>query len=186
MYNVQAAQQAALGNGSRIRVMFAHPSFLAFHGACAIQGSARSPKLTCNGQFTSDWRFRCQDAELCWFDLAAMIVRIFRMKTIDRLTISSILVKHEGSTSLNLGFENSIPELLGIDGLATATLTLIFLVELLKLITPDLVEARCFIRTEQRPLSVSLDTFHASSNDISDRKEEYCKLTHKRSGIHKA
>jgi hypothetical protein len=73
-----------------------------------------------------------------------------------------ILVDHEGTTSLNLGFHDSIPEFLGRDGLASATFFLVTLVESFEFGTVDLVEVGSLIRAKQRPVTIGLDTLHAT------------------------
>lgn len=70
------------------------------------------------------------------------------------LTIASVLIEHEGVSCLDLSVENSIPQLVSVDRPPSTALAFVTLVELLKLIAPDLVEARRLIGAEQRPLPV--------------------------------
>ena len=52
--------------------------------------------------------------------------------------------------------------LLRFDRLLSLAFPLVPLVQLLELFTPNLSEARGFVRAEQSPLAVRLDTLHAT------------------------
>jgi hypothetical protein len=94
------------------------------------------------------------------------------------LLVAGILVKHEGVASLGLSLKNSIPKLLGLDGL---TATAFFLVSIsqsahtqmtgghggnslfiksIKLVAVNICQARGFIGTEQSPVTVGLNSLH--------------------------
>merc|ERR1719234_1807752 len=81
------------------------------------------------------------------------------------LSVARVLVEHVGSSCLNLRLNNGIPQLLCFDGLLGPALLLIPGVELLKLISPDLVQARAFVGTHERPLTVFLNTLHEEIRD---------------------
>ena len=98
----------------------------------------------------------------CWFDLAEAGCEIRPITVIFVHTIGRVLVQHERTTGLNLSLEDSVPEFLGLNGLTTAALPLIPFVQLLELVTPDLMQAGGFVRAEQSPLAVRLDTLHAT------------------------
>jgi hypothetical protein len=83
------------------------------------------------------------------------------------LPVASILVEHEGVTSLSLGLEDGVPKLLGTNSLATLVLALVAGVELLKLITVDIGKTRALVGAHECPLTVLL---HALHEEIGDPK----------------
>ena len=78
-----------------------------------------------------------------------------------------VLVHHERTSSLDLSFKDSIPELLSRDSLASTAFLLITLIQSLELVAVDLMETRGLIRAEERPFTVSLDALHAAKRLIS-------------------
>src|SRR5438309_1046392 len=88
-------------------------------------------------------------------------MRIFLCKERNRLTICVVLVSHEGSSGLYLRLQDSIPQLLSGNGLASTTFFLVLLIQCLKLLTINFMHAWSLIRAEQRPVCVGLNTPHA-------------------------
>ena len=82
------------------------------------------------------------------------------------LTIGVVLVDHEGSSSLDLRLEDGVPELLGLDRLASTTFLLVSLIELFELFAVHLVKVWGFVRAEQRPVTVGLNTLHAVGTQV--------------------
>ncbi|KAG9533704.1 hypothetical protein KCU93_g71, partial [Aureobasidium melanogenum] len=76
------------------------------------------------------------------------------------LAVASILVQHEGVTSLGLSFENGVPQLLSADGVATTAFALVFLVQSLELVAVNVGQTRTFRGAHQGPGGVLLDTLH--------------------------
>jgi hypothetical protein len=75
-----------------------------------------------------------------------------------------MLVDHERTASLNLRFEDGIPQLLCWDSLTSTTFLLVLLVLLvqsLKLGRGDVMETRRLIRAEEGPFAISLQARHA-------------------------
>ena len=79
------------------------------------------------------------------------------------LTVARVFVQHEGIAGLNLSVEDSVPQLVSINCPAGSAFTLVALIELFKLFTPDFVLTRGLVRAEQRPLPISFDTLHAAA-----------------------
>ena len=77
------------------------------------------------------------------------------------LTICVVLVSHKGSSSLYLRLQDSIPQLLSGNSLASTTFFLVLFIQRLKFLAVNFMHARSLIRAEQRPLCVGLDTLHA-------------------------
>ena len=71
-----------------------------------------------------------------------------------------ILVKHVRSTSLNLGFDYLTPEPPGLNRFSTFSISLIFLIDLLKFITPRCSKTRALIWTHQSPFFIFLNPLH--------------------------
>merc|ERR1719180_715716 len=80
-------------------------------------------------------------------------------------SVASVLVEHVRSSSFNLRLNDGIPQLLCFDGLLGSPLLLVPNVELLKLISPDLVQARAFMGTHERPLTVFFNPLHEEIRD---------------------
>ena len=76
------------------------------------------------------------------------------------LAVAVILVEHVGGSSLNLCVQDGEPQLLGLDGFASLTLTFVLLVEGLEFFSVAVGKARTFIGAHEGPLSIGLDTFH--------------------------
>lgn len=76
------------------------------------------------------------------------------------LSVASILVKHERVSSLSLSFEDGVPKLLGLDGLATLAFLLVLLVESLELVTVNISKTRALVGAHQCPVAVLLNTLH--------------------------
>lgn len=83
----------------------------------------------------------------------------------DALTISGVLVKHERTTGLDLGLQDSVPELLSLDSLPCTTFALVLLVEGLELLAPDLMETRCFVGAEEGPFATGFNSLHEQIGD---------------------
>ena len=58
------------------------------------------------------------------------------------LSVASVLVEHERISGLSLGLEDGVPELLGLDRLATFAFPLILLVQCLEFITVDISQGQ--------------------------------------------
>ena len=71
----------------------------------------------------------------------------YEQKT-DVRTITSVLVEHEGIAGLDLSVEDSIPQFVSIDRPPSPALAFISLVELLELVTPNLMKARRLVGAE--------------------------------------
>jgi hypothetical protein len=76
------------------------------------------------------------------------------------LAVASVLVEHEGVTSLGLSLEDGIPKLLGTDSLATLVLLLVALVQSFELVTVDIGETGALIGAHECPIAIVLDTLH--------------------------
>ena len=98
----------------------------------------------------------------CWLDFPVTRIRTIDVYDWAELTVGCVLVQHERSTSLDLGLENSVPQLLRLDGLPGATFAFVLLVESLELFSPHLVQTRRLVGTEERPLATRFDTLHAA------------------------
>jgi hypothetical protein len=72
-----------------------------------------------------------------------------------------VLVGHEWSSSFDLSLEDSIPEFLSRDSLASAALPLVSHVQLFEFNSINFMHVWCLIRAEQGPFAVLLNTFHA-------------------------
>ena len=64
-------------------------------------------------------------------------------------TVAGVLVQHEWSSGLNLSGQDGVPQFLSLDGFAGTTFPLILLVEFFEFLSPDFMEARGFVGTEQ-------------------------------------
>ena len=73
---------------------------------------------------------------------------MFESDGMNKRTVRCVLIAHEGCASFDLCLEDSIPELLRFDRLLRAAFLLVFLEKSLELISPDFVEARCFVGAE--------------------------------------
>lgn len=106
-----------------------------------------------------------------WFDLPATGEYLDQLQTNHengrwrKLTVRSILVKHEGISSLHLSLENRVPKLLGLDDLLRPPLLLILGEQLLELFTVDFVKTRGLRGTEERPIAVGFHTLHEKVGD---------------------
>jgi len=78
------------------------------------------------------------------------------------LTIGRVFVDHEWTTSLDLGLEDGIPQLLSLNCSLCSSLLLIPREERFEFGIVSLIETRCFRRTEQRPIPITLHSSHAS------------------------
>lgn len=84
-----------------------------------------------------------------------------------QLTIGSVFIEHERTASLHLRIQYSVPQHLCFDSLPRSSLGFILRKECLELFSPYVMEARSFIRAEQRPVLISLDSLHAVHELIS-------------------
>lgn len=75
-----------------------------------------------------------------------------------QLCIRTHLVEHVGVAGLNLGLQNSKPQLLGAHNTLGAALLLIALVQPVKLLSPAVCQARGLIGAEQGPVLIVLNT----------------------------
>merc|ERR1719234_737974 len=82
------------------------------------------------------------------------------------LSVARVLVEHVGGSSFNLRLNNGVPQLLCFDGLLRPALLLIPGVKLFKLVSPDLVQARAFVGTHERPLTVFFHSLHEEIRDL--------------------
>ncbi|KAH0357813.1 hypothetical protein KCU83_g235, partial [Aureobasidium melanogenum] len=87
------------------------------------------------------------------------------------LAVASILVQHERVTSLGLSLEDSVPQLLGTDGIATTAFALVLLVQSLELFAVNVGQTRTFSGAHQGPGGVLLDTLHEEIGDPKSVEE---------------
>merc|ERR1719234_1894906 len=92
------------------------------------------------------------------------------------LSVARVLVEHVRSSGFNLRLNNGVPQLLCFDGLLGPPLLLIPGVKLLELISPDLVQARAFMGTHERPLTVFLNSLHEEIRDPESIEKVPCPL----------
>merc|ERR1719500_1394629 len=76
------------------------------------------------------------------------------------LPVTSVLVEHVRSSCFDLALNNRIPQLLSFHGLPCFTFTLVLLIKSLELFSPDLVQTRALVRTQQGPVTISLHPLH--------------------------
>lgn len=77
-----------------------------------------------------------------------------------RFGVAMILEHHVGCSSFNLTLNDSLPKLLGLDGLRASTFLFISGIELFKLFTVALMQAWCTVWAEEGPVTVFLDSLH--------------------------
>ena len=94
-------------------------------------------------------------------DFCAKIAGLDRAQVLlVRFTIATILVQHVRSSCLDLGVNNGLPELSGLEGASSLSLSLIALVKGVELLAPTVWQSRTFIGTHQSPLLVVDDSAH--------------------------
>ena len=76
------------------------------------------------------------------------------------LGVGRVLVEHVGRAGLDLRLDDGGPELLGLDGLATASLRLVLFVQVLELLAPRVRQARALVRAHESPVLVALHAAH--------------------------
>merc|ERR1719500_1454665 len=81
------------------------------------------------------------------------------------LPVASILVQHVGGASLNLALNDRVPDLLCLHSLPGSSFSLIFLIQSLKLLSPDLMQSWALVRTHQGPVTISLHPLHEQVRD---------------------
>ena len=112
-----------------------------------------------------------------WFDFSAdkvdeMSTGIeYRVNEKERLTVGSILVEHERVTSLDLSFEDRVPELLSRHRLLGASFLLVLVEESFELVAVDFVKSGSFSGAEERPVTVLFDTLHEEIGDPESEEE---------------
>ena len=87
------------------------------------------------------------------------------------LAVAGILVEHEGVAGLGLGLEDGIPELLGLNSLASLAFPFVLFVQSLELVAVDIGKTRALVGAHESPGAVLLDTLHEQIGDPEGKEE---------------
>ena len=76
-----------------------------------------------------------------------------------------VLVQHVGGSSFDLRIDDSLPELLRLDGLSSFALGLVLGVEFLESFAVAFIKSLGFVGTEEGPVQVVSDSLHEKIRD---------------------